>query len=91
MSPTQTKQDAARQMSSGEIWGRAARWADEPSVKAWRGVLPNDADGVEFVTEIEPHQNPHPSLVQWRASTPGVNDRGNGLVSIRVTITKIEG
>ena len=86
-SPTQTAEDAERQQRSGEIWGQAARWSPIPSVKAYRGALPKGVRGVQFNTDVRPHPNPHPTLVQWLETTSGVQALGNGFVSIAVTVT----
>jgi hypothetical protein len=86
-SRTQTIADAAKQEASGEIWGQTALYGLGPSVKAWRGPL-TGGRGIEFVTTVAPHPNPHPSLVQWRDTTPGVVPRPNGFVAIPARVTK---
>ncbi len=87
-SPTQSMTIAAQQELSGEIWGAAAKWSSIPSVKAYRGPLPPGRRGIEFMTSVTPHVNPHPSLVWWLETTPGVSQRHNGFVSIPATVTK---
>lgn len=86
-SPTQTKALAAKQQSSGEIWGKTARGGSGPSVKAYRGALPAGVRGIEFMTPVAPHPNPHPTLVQWRDTTPGVVNKQGGYVAISVRVT----
>jgi hypothetical protein len=90
-SPTQTVADAARQQASGELWGQTARGGSGPSVKAYRGALPTGTRGIEFMTVVAPYPNPHPHLVQWRESTPGVRFRFTGTgtfvaIPVRVTV-----
>lgn len=86
--PTQTMTDAAMQEASGEVWGQTARGGSGPSVKAWRGPLPPGVRGVEFMTVVAPHHNPHPTLVQWREKTPGVFPKPDGFVGISARITE---
>jgi hypothetical protein len=59
-SPTQTRKDAIKQVASGQIWGRAARWSNIPSVKAYRGNR-DHRRGVEFTT---------PCLLDLASSSP---------------------
>lgn len=87
-SPSQTVEYADKQVRTGEVWGKAARGSDFPSIKAYRGALPPGVRGIEFVTQCAPYPNPHPILVQWYDSTPCVVSIGNGYVSIRVTVTR---
>jgi hypothetical protein len=54
-SPTQTTQDAIRQVQSGEIWGAAARGSAIPAVKAYRNAIPANDRGIEFTTPVAPH------------------------------------
>ena len=87
-SPSQSTQVAAQQQQSSQIWGRAARWSDMLSVKAYRGALPGGARGVEFTTTVAPHSATHPTLVQWYQSDPGVQSGPDGYVWIAVRITR---
>ncbi|WP_052026796.1 hypothetical protein [Rhodovulum sp. PH10] len=71
---TQTDQDAVRQVETGEIWGRPARGSDIPSVKAYRGPMPDGRRGIEFTTPVAP-QPGSGSLYEARwyyPLTPGV-------------------
>ncbi len=52
---TQTKDDMLRIARSGELWGRPRRNSNIPTVKAYFGKLPVDAEGFEFWTFVEPH------------------------------------
>jgi len=50
-------QDAAtvmKQLLSGEVWGKTARFGLVPAVKAYRGGLPEGMAGIEFWTFEEP-------------------------------------
>jgi hypothetical protein len=73
-SPTQTSADAVRQVKSGEIWGRPARWSNIPSVKAYRQRIPPGERGVEFTTPVAPHPGSgSPYEARWYyPHTPGV-------------------
>lgn len=71
-SPTQTPEDAARQVASGEIWGRAPAFSYEPRVKAFRGPLPTGARGIEFITDLEPDSGSSPRRVNWSGPREGV-------------------
>jgi hypothetical protein len=85
---TQTKEIAAMQEMSREIWGRAARGSDKPSVKAYPGNLPNRR-GVEFTTAIEPTSGCAPNEARWHWEwCPGVQLRqkdGEDFACISVT------
>ena len=71
----QTTADADLQQCSGEIMGKAARWSDIPSVKAYRGMLSN-ARGIEFDTSVHPTRGSGtPFEARWYEGTTGVNLR----------------
>src|SRR4051794_35132196 len=54
-SPTQTKADAASQVTSMEVWGGPARGSSLPAVKAYRTPLPSPTRrGIEFCTPVAP-------------------------------------
>lgn len=76
-SPTQTKEDAVRQVQSEEIWGKAGRIGGlVPAVKAYRGPLPKGQRGIEFTTVVDPDaQSSSPFEVRWNWYTPGVIHR----------------
>jgi hypothetical protein len=81
-SPTQTKQDALLQVNSGEIWGKAARGSNIPTVKAYRRAIPAGERGVEFTTDIMPEPGSgSPYEARWYFPfTPGVIQRtANGV------------
>jgi hypothetical protein len=74
-SPTQTTADAILQVSSGEIWGKAAKIGGMfPCVKAYPSNLPSGNRGIEFTTTIAPdpwRSSPYES--RWyHPHTPGV-------------------
>jgi hypothetical protein len=54
-----------RQLLSGELWGKAARFSDEASAKAYRGSLPPDEEGFEFWS-FQPPDNQHGPRAYWR-------------------------
>jgi len=84
---TQSDAVADSQQRSQEIWGRAARWSYLRAVKAYRGPLPANAEGIEFVTAALPSGNcPYNAL--WYEGTPGVSINSQGYAVIQVTITK---
>jgi hypothetical protein len=73
-SPTQTREDALRQVQSSEVWGRPARGSAIPSVRAYRKNIPVARRGIEFTTLIEPHPGSgSPYEARWYyPHTPGV-------------------
>jgi hypothetical protein len=87
-SPTQPASVAATQARDGEIFGKAARWSTIPAVKAYRGILPAGARGIEFLTPVPPCPDPHPTLVRWLIDTPGVRVVADGVVAIDAVITR---
>jgi hypothetical protein len=74
------------QQQSQEIWGKAARWSNLRSVKAYRGPLPQNAQGIEFTTMVPPSSN-GPYNVFWYKGDVGVtiNAQGYPVISVRVT------
>ncbi len=42
------------QMESGEMWGRTPRNSNWPQVRAYDGVLPHNALGIEFYAYEKP-------------------------------------
>ena len=87
--PSQTVADANRQVASKEVWGRARQGSNIASVKAYRGPLPVNRRGVEFVTHVKPHPNAHPTDVHWYEFTPGVQPAARaGFVKIAVRVLK---
>jgi hypothetical protein len=90
-SPTQTIQDAIFQVSSNEIWGKAARGSGIPSVKAYRNAIPVGQRGVEFTTPIVPHRGSgSPYEARWYyPDTPDVVQKTQNFVDyavIRATV-----
>jgi hypothetical protein len=79
-SPTQTKEDAIRQVKTGEIWGRPSRIGGAfPCVKAYRGSLPGGQRGIDFATPVAPDpDSSSPFEARWYyPKTPGVMQRTN--------------
>jgi hypothetical protein len=87
-SPTQTMQVAGQQVLSGEIWGQSTQVSYIPAVRAYRGPLPPNRRGIEFMTGVAPHPNSHPTDVRWLLTTPGVMAKSIGFVAIPVFVTK---
>jgi hypothetical protein len=73
----QTREIALEQVRSREIWGRVPRNNGmEPTVQAYTGLLDKNMRGIEFTTDIPPHNNGSPieeRLYLYR--TPGVESR----------------
>jgi RHS repeat-associated protein len=91
-SPTQTPETAALQQQSGDIWGATARRGLAPTVQAYRGPLPQGAQGVEFVTNVDPHPGSGGSFpggqARWYGNlTAGVkiNDQGYAVIPVIIT------
>lgn len=85
----QDAETVGRQTLSGEIWGKAPRWGGPPRVKADRGQLPADADGVEFWAFARPDNEAGPRAYWQR---PGeVLDLGGSLevVKLKVAFVRI--
>lgn len=86
---TQTVDLAHRQQDEGRICGRAPNWGGPPSVKAYRGPLPDGEDGVEFWTDTPPTAGTGtPTTAYWREGSPGVSAEADGMVCIAVVVTK---
>jgi len=76
-SPTQTASDAAGQQNSRMVMGKAASHRGIPSVKAYRGRLPDNARGVEFWTNVAPTTGSgSPLEARWYVGTDGVSTVG---------------
>jgi len=75
----QTVEDAKLQVLSKEIWGRPARGSNIPSVKAYRGNLPEARRGIQFTTPVEPEAgSSSPFEARWYyPHTKGVMLRHN--------------
>ena len=76
-SPTQTIQDAIKQVASGEIWGSPGRYSCSPCVRAYKGLLSQGDRGIEFTTNIAVHPGSStPIEVYWYyPDTPDVEKR----------------
>lgn len=86
-SPTQTPADAALQVGSGEVWGRAALSSFIPKVKAYPGPLPPGARGIESTTDVPPDPGSARKRVDWSGPRPGVAVEGD-VARITVVVTK---
>ena len=86
-SPSQTPEDTIRQARSGAIWGRAARGANVPTVKAYTGPLPPGRRGIEFTTSVPVDYGCAPGRAEWSGPRPGVIIDGE-FAKIYVMITK---
>ena len=76
-SGSQTVADALQQVASGEIWGKSARFGCEPAVKAYSRNF-SGSRGIEFSTDIEPHDCGSPLDLFWYLTkTPSVLRRVN--------------
>jgi hypothetical protein len=51
---TQPLRTAKLQARSGELWGTTPFGGMEPTVQAYCGHLPEDKEGIEFYTQVEP-------------------------------------
>ena len=71
-SRTQTREDAAKQEASQELWGRAPRFSTIPKVQAYAGHLPEGTRGIEFETDVPPDGGGVPSLPEWSGPRKGV-------------------
>jgi hypothetical protein len=85
---TQTADIARLQRKTNEIWGKTARYSNNPSVKAYIGPLPDGANGIEFTTDIPPDPDQPPSIVEWTGPRKGVIVDGD-IAKIKVVVTKI--
>lgn len=85
---TQDNATTQAQLESGEIWGKANRGTDEPSVDAWVGPLPAGTHGVEFYTDVPPSPGSPPDRARWRGPRPGVRIDGQW-AKITATITNV--
>ena len=85
-SPTQTIHDAILQVNSSEIWGKAARGSNIPSVKAYRNAIPTGQRGVEFTTPIAPQKGSgSPHEAKWYyPNTPGVTQKTQNSIDYAV-------
>lgn len=73
--PYQTAEDAEKQKSSGEIWGKPMKLGGKfPYVKAYSKPLCfpdaatlscHDGDGIEFTTEVMPAQKNPNGVILW--------------------------
>jgi hypothetical protein len=85
-SPSQTSSDAAKQIASQEMWGRPSRYSEIPKVKAYRGALPPNALGIEFITNVEPDAGSPPMMAYWTGGRENVRlEDGIAKISVEVT------
>ena len=93
---TQTKEDALKQVASGEIWGsipqNGGMW---PTVQAYPGQLPAGWRGIEFSTDIENARGSSPIEARWYLGiTPNVEERedehGNQYACITAEVVNLQ-
>jgi hypothetical protein len=91
-SPTQTRADAAKQVTSMEVWGRAARGSPTPSVKAYRNALPPaPARGIEFCSGVSPTPGTGtPYEARWRMGSPGMVVPPGGIAFAAIPVSYIK-
>ena len=89
---TQTDEVAFRVAETGELWGRAPRYAERPAVQAWAGPL-GQRWGFEFTTAVPPDAAGVPGKPEWRGPRPGVwvevGADGIEYAKIEVRVTRI--
>jgi hypothetical protein len=62
----QTREDALKQVESGEIWGSTPKNGGMcPTVQAYPGNLSVDRRGIEFSTDIENQKGSCPIEARW--------------------------
>jgi hypothetical protein len=92
-SPTQTREMAEMVARSRELCGQANRGSQIPSVDAYVGALPDDAIGMEFVSDVPPDPGSPPGRARWTGPRPGVavftDDDGVEWAAIPVEVTQI--
>lgn len=82
----------AAQERTGEVWGKADRGSDFPTVDAWVGHLPAGRTGVEFKTDAPPVDGSPPEKAKWRGGHAGVRvevEHGTEFAKISVEILKV--
>lgn len=95
-SPTQTTQDAIKQVRSSEIWGGIPNGGMCPTVQAYTGKLINNQRGIEFETQVLPENSgSSPFESRWYLNiTPGVllrtNINGDDMACIPAVVTNLQ-
>jgi hypothetical protein len=74
-SSTQTSEVAKAMEESGELWGKAPRGSDIPTVQAYEGPLPPEAKGVEFTTKVPPDSGGVDVRPGWSGKREGVGSK----------------
>ena len=85
-STSQSDDDVAKIVASGELWGTVARGGYGPSVKAYIGPLGNQL-GIEFLTQVPHRKSGHPHIADWREGMMGVTIDGD-YAKIKVQVTR---
>ena len=99
---TQTIEDSQKQISSGEIWGKAGKIGGYfPTVKGYLGPLSHhinlageriDTEGVEFDTPVHPTKKGPAGMVFWHegdAMPEGMRRVDGETIAISATIYKV--
>lgn len=85
----QDAETVVKQLLSGEIWGRPARWGYSPTVKAYAGALTAGESGIEFWSFQRP-ASPHAHRVYWRTGGRFVTiDHSNEVAKLQVAFVRI--
>jgi hypothetical protein len=85
----QDTETVIKQLLSGEIWGRPARWGHSPTVKAYAGALTPGETGIEFWS-FQPPASPHAHRVYWRTSGRFVTiEHSNDVAKLQVAFVRI--
>ena len=85
----QDRATAAKQVLSGEIWGKTNRDGLEPTVTAHRGRLREDQEGVEFWAFQAP-DNEYGTRAYWRRPGDFVEFDGNlGVVKLKIAFVRV--
>jgi hypothetical protein len=90
-SPTQTEEDAERQLKSKELWGKPARGSSIPKVKAYTSAYPGVREkrqGIKFTTLVPPDSYTPGHIAHWSNGREGVRIEGGYAKISLLTITR---
>lgn len=92
----QTREDALKQVASGEIWGSTPKNGGMcPTVQAYPGKLSGGRRGIEFSTDVENARGSSPIEARWYLNiTPDVEERcdaeGNQYACISAEVVNLQ-
>jgi hypothetical protein len=88
-SSSQTPEIAKLQENSLEIWGGSSYVSGIPSIRAFRGSLPEGKKGIEFKTDTPPDDSSFPemNLVYWSVGRSDVSLSPDGKMAILKILT----